>query len=83
MTNDKYPHIVFVEQSSPDEIFNKASLIIDQKVDLEGYLLSNSFSKTPISSLLYLSPLTDALRYAWIYLVKEFRKETTPFYFIS
>ncbi|XP_022135222.1 putative lipase YDR444W [Momordica charantia] len=39
MTNDKYPHIVFVEQSSPDDIFNKASLIIDQKVDLEEEMI--------------------------------------------
>ncbi|XP_022988514.1 putative lipase YOR059C isoform X2 [Cucurbita maxima] len=37
-TNDKYPHIVYEEQSRMDDICNKASLVIDQTLDLEGII---------------------------------------------
>lgn len=36
MTNDKYPHIVYVEQSSPD---SNPLLVTDQKVDLEEEMI--------------------------------------------
>ncbi|CAK9329809.1 unnamed protein product [Citrullus colocynthis] len=39
MKNDKYPHIVYEEQSSHDDVCNKASLVIDQKLDLEEEMI--------------------------------------------
>ncbi|KAG7023403.1 hypothetical protein SDJN02_14428, partial [Cucurbita argyrosperma subsp. argyrosperma] len=38
-TNDKYPHIVYEEQSRMDDICNKASLVLDQTLDLEEEMI--------------------------------------------
>ncbi|XP_038879829.1 putative lipase ROG1 isoform X2 [Benincasa hispida] len=39
MKNDKYPHIVYEEQSTHDDVCNKALLVIDQKFDLEEEMI--------------------------------------------